>query len=89
MRSHSAEAQRHHELWQDPWGCAGAEEHRATGSVSCQQRCSIPEGDQPEGAFTQNCKQEDVLHHCNITDQQSGFYILMKLLHSFYKSQNK
>lgn len=64
--SGSAEARRHHELREDTGGCGGAEvapqqEHGATGPAGCQQRCPIPEGDQSEGTFTQNCRREAML----------------------------
>ena len=39
------------------------QEHRATGTAGCQQCGPIPEGDQPEGTFTQNCRQESMLGH--------------------------
>lgn len=66
MRSGSAEARRHHELREDSGGCGGAEaapqqEDGAAGPAGCQQRRPIPEGDQPEGTFTQNCRQEAML----------------------------
>lgn len=66
MRSGSAEARRHHELREDSGGSGGAEvapqqEHRPAGPAGRQQRRSIPEGDQPEGTFTQNYRQEAML----------------------------
>ena len=71
MRSGSAEARRHHELREE--ASCGAEvsplhENGAAGPGGCQQRRPIPEGDQPEGAFTKNCRQEVML-------VQQGFII--------------
>lgn len=58
----SAKSWRHHELWEDTGGGGGnaevasQQEHGAARPASCHQRRPIPEGDQPEGTFTQNCR---------------------------------
>lgn len=61
MRTGSAEARRHHELRQDSGNGAGAgaEEHGPTGAVDCNKCHPVPEGDQPEWTFPQNCRQEE------------------------------
>lgn len=63
MRTGSAEARRHHELRQDSRNGAGAEEHGPTGAVDCNKCRPVPEGDQPEWTFSQNCRQEELLVH--------------------------
>jgi len=66
VRAGSAEAWRHHKLHQDS-GAGGAEvsalqEHGAAGAAGRQQRGAVPEGGQPEGTFTQNCRREEEGH---------------------------
>lgn len=56
MRTGSAEARRHHELRQDSRNGAGAEEHGSTGAVDCNKCHPVPEGDQLEWTFPQNCR---------------------------------
>lgn len=63
MRTGSAEAGGHHELRQDSGHGAGAEEHGAAGAVGRQKCGPVPEGDQPERSFPQNCRQRVVLVH--------------------------
>lgn len=63
VRAGPAEARGHHEPRQDSRGGAGAEEHGAAGAVGCQKSGPIPEGDQPERAFPQNCRRDVVLVH--------------------------
>lgn len=60
VRTGSAEARRHHELGQDSGDGAGAQEHRAAGAVGRQKHRPVPEGDQPERSFPQNCRQKVV-----------------------------
>lgn len=73
MGSGSAEARSHHELWEEAGGVRGADvaplqEHKATWLAGCHQGRPIPEGEKPEGTFTQNCRQVTVL-----VQRYSGF----------------
>lgn len=57
VRSSSAEARRHHELRDDAGAdVASLQERRAAGPAGCQQHRPVPEGEESEGTFTQNCK---------------------------------
>lgn len=88
MRSGSAEARRHHELREDASRDADVSplhKHRAAGPGGCQQRCSIPEGDQPEGAFTKNCRQEAMLVQQRLLLQSSNA-VLDQILNTLHHS---
>lgn len=82
MRTGSAEARGHHKLRQDSGHGAGAEEHGAAGAVGRQKCPPVPEGDQPERSFPQDCRRKGVSvhaagrrHTCYLSGQTLTFVV--------------